>query len=90
MTAFWVAPESRGQGIAEAMVAFVAEWASAQGAAVLEAGVVEDNHRAIAFYKKVGFAEIGRSHPFRGASLKQIILLAKRLTPEDCASEAWD
>ncbi len=80
LTAFWAAPEQRGQGVADAMAAFAAAWALAQGFAVLEATVVEDNHRAIVFYKKVGFEETGQSEPFRVDPSKQIILLAKRLT----------
>ena len=85
LTAFWVAPEQRGLGVADALVAFVADWASALGFAALEAGVVEDNHRALAFYKRVGFLETGRSHPFRGDTSKQILLLAKDLRKEDNA-----
>ena len=79
LTAFWVAPEVRGQGVADALVTFLVQWAVAQGFAVLEANVVEDNHRALAFYKRVGFEETGRSQPFRGDTPKQIILLAKTL-----------
>ena len=79
LTAFWVAPESRGRGIADAMVTFTAAWAAAQGFAALEADVVEDNHQAVAFYKRVGFRATGQSEPFRGDPVKQIIMLAKTL-----------
>ncbi len=80
LTAFWVAPEARGQGVAEAMVALLVEWAAAQGFAVLEAGVVEDNHRAIAFYKRFGFVETGQSEPFRGDPSKRIIGMSLQLS----------
>ena len=30
LTSFWVAPQQRGQGIADALVLFIAEWARAQ------------------------------------------------------------
>ena len=76
LTGFWVAPELRGRGVAEAMTGFVAEWAAAQGFAVLHAEVVEDNHRALAFYKRVGFEETSQSQPFRGNAAKRILLLS--------------
>ena len=79
LTSFWVAPEQRGLGVADALVTFLANWASSQGLATLEADVVEDNHRAIAFYKRMGFQATGHSEPFRGDILKRILLLAKTL-----------
>jgi GNAT superfamily N-acetyltransferase len=90
MTAFWVAPEHRGQGVADAMVTFLVNWATGQGFAVLEADVVEDNHRARAFYRRVGFVDTGQSHSFHGDASKRIILLAKRLMLKGSAGEAWD
>ena len=57
MTAFWVAPEQRGQGIGEALVAGIVDWAKSQGVTTLQAWVVEDNYRALGFYKKLGFQE---------------------------------
>jgi GNAT superfamily N-acetyltransferase len=60
MTAFWVAPEHRGQGVADAMVTFLVNWAT------------------------------GQSHSFHGDTSKRIILLAKRLTSQNSAWEAWD
>ncbi len=79
LSAFWVALERRGQGVADALVTFLADWARVQGAAALEADVVEDNHRAVTFYKRMGFTETGQSEPFRGDPNKRILLLAKKL-----------
>ena len=79
LTSFWVAPEARGQGIGDTLVAFIADWAAAAGFAMLEADVVEDNHRAIAFYKRMWFQATGQSEPFRGDPSKQIVRLAKTL-----------
>ena len=79
LTAFWVAPEARGQGVADALVEFITGWAGAQGFSVLEADVVEDNGRAVGFYKRVGFVETGQSEPFRGAPSKRIIQLSVRV-----------
>lgn len=79
LTGFWVAPDFRGRGAAEAMTGFVIDWAAALGLASLGAWVVEDNHRALAFYKRFGFKETGQSQPFRGDTSKRILLLAKVL-----------
>ena len=79
MTSFWAAPKARGQGVADALVSFIAEWTKAQGLSVLEADVVEDNHRAIAFYKRIEFQATDHSEPFRGDMSRQILLLAKML-----------
>ena len=77
LTAFWVAPERRGLGIEAALVASAAEWASTQGIIALQAWVGEDNHRAIGFYRRVGFSEVGPYQTHTSDSKKQIILLTK-------------
>ncbi len=79
LTSFWVAPGVRGQGVGEAMVMFVADWAASLGFTVLEADVVEDNARARAFYAKAGFRETGGSEPFRGDPSKRILRLTLAL-----------
>lgn len=78
LTAFWVAPEQRGQGVGEALVTAIAGWASSQGIAALQAWVVEDNTRALGFYKKLGFEETGERQPHTPNPAKQI----KRLVYE--------
>ena len=83
LTAFWVAPQQRGQGVGDAMVAFIVTWASVQGFAALRATVVEDNDRAIAFYGKMGFQDTGESEPFRGDTSKRIIVMRRRLEGEE-------
>lgn len=57
LTAAWVDPVARGQGAGEALAASIVAWAVTQNIRTLQAWVREDNPRAIAFYKKVGFAE---------------------------------
>lgn len=63
LTAVWVDPAARGQGAAEALTTSLIDWAHAQGIRTLQAWVMEDNPRALAFYKKMGFGETGQSHP---------------------------
>jgi ribosomal protein S18 acetylase RimI-like enzyme len=77
MTAFWVASESRGQGVGEALVVSAAHWANTRGVTMLQAWVVEDNCRAIGFYRKVGFQTTDLRQPYEPDPAKQIILLTK-------------
>ena len=75
LSAFWVAPESRGTGAGDALVAAAISWAKSQGVTTLQAWVVEDNHRAIGFYKKTGFSDTGQCQPHTPEPSKQIRLL---------------
>lgn len=79
LTAVWVDPAARGQGAGEALVASMVDWAGTQGIRVLQAWVMEGNERAVAFYKKVGFAETGQRQPDEPGSWKYMTLLARRL-----------
>lgn len=49
-----------GKGVAQALMDAVKQEARARGARTLWLGVWEENPRGIAFYRKVGFAEVGR------------------------------
>ena len=82
LTAFWVAPERRGLGVAEALVADAAKWASAQTVTTLQAWVVEDNTRALTFYKMMGFSDTGQRQPHTPEPSKEIILLT--IHPQKC------
>ena len=81
LTAFWVAPQQRGQGIADALVAAIISWAKLQGVTTLQAWVVEDNARALGFYQKFGFEETKERQPHAPDLTKQIKLLTYALTP---------
>lgn len=61
---FYVASEWHGRGIAQALMGRVRECATELGARTLWLGVWEQNLRAIAFYRKVGFRETG-TQPFQ-------------------------
>jgi ribosomal protein S18 acetylase RimI-like enzyme len=60
---FYVAGEWQGRGLANTLMHEVKRQATARGARTLWLGVWEHNARAIAFYRKHGFREVG-SHPF--------------------------
>jgi ribosomal protein S18 acetylase RimI-like enzyme len=59
LISMWVAPEARGRGVAEALVRDVERWACAAGAHRFVLDVVASNARAIAFYRRLGFADRG-------------------------------
>jgi GNAT superfamily N-acetyltransferase len=60
---FYVDQRLHGRGVAQALMAAVRDAARALGCRRLWLGVWERNARAIAFYAKCGFRDIG-SHPF--------------------------
>ena len=65
LVSVYVAPAHRGTGLAVRMVDEVRRWARDDaGARRLHLYVHEDNHRARAFYLRLGFAETGESLPY--------------------------
>jgi ribosomal protein S18 acetylase RimI-like enzyme len=60
LLSFWVAPQARGAGVAARLVSAVETWADERGTTVLRLSVRPDNDRAIAFYRRYGFADTGR------------------------------
>jgi len=60
---FYVDQPHHGRGIAQTLMDAVEDHAVALGGTQLWLGVWEHNHRAIAFYRKRGFAQCG-AHPF--------------------------
>jgi diamine N-acetyltransferase len=56
---FYVAPEWHGRGLAQQLMTRAVEIASQSGAATLWLAVWERNPRAIAFYRKSGFVDVG-------------------------------
>lgn len=60
---FYVAADWQGRGLAQRMMAHVIDAAQRAGAATLWLGVWERNPRAIAFYRKAGYVDVG-AHVF--------------------------
>ena len=65
LISMWVAPEARGTGIGDALIAQVVSFASVHGAAVVRLDVVEGNDPAIRLYERNGFRLTGHQS-FRG------------------------
>jgi ribosomal protein S18 acetylase RimI-like enzyme len=55
---------ARGQGLLGELVARCADWARAQGQSELVLEVHEDNARARAAYRGLGFVETGATQPY--------------------------
>lgn len=64
LAAVYLAPTHRGQDLLAAMVGQCADWARAAGAPVLRLEVHEDNHRAGAAYRRLGFLDSGQRTPY--------------------------
>ncbi|MFJ4172403.1 GNAT family N-acetyltransferase [Paenarthrobacter sp. NPDC089714] len=76
----YVAPEYRGLGLADQMLAHACQAAVADlGAWSLELGVHQDNQRAMAFYKRHGFQLTGESKPYPLDPNKQELFMEKQL-----------
>ena len=59
LMSMWVAPEARGQGVGEALIDAVIEYARLSGAIRLLLDVGDDNEPAIALYARKGFKPNG-------------------------------
>ncbi|MEO0606053.1 MAG: GNAT family N-acetyltransferase [Myxococcota bacterium] len=59
LISMWVEPGFRGQGVADALVAAVLDWAAGEGHASVVLDVKDDNPRAIAAYARLGFERVG-------------------------------
>lgn len=72
-----------GRGVADALMNAALDEARAMGKARLLLGVKDDNHRAIAFYKRHGFAAIGTRQFRVGDGLYDDLVMAR-----DCAARS--
>ena len=59
LLSMWVAPEARGQGMGEALIRQLADWASATGYSRLLLDVADGNQPAIRLYARMGFTPTG-------------------------------
>jgi ribosomal protein S18 acetylase RimI-like enzyme len=74
----WVAPESRGRGVAEALLRAATRWARARRARVVQLGVSCAATAAFRLYLRAGFQESSPPEPLRAGSplLSQTMRLA--------------
>jgi len=76
---FYVDRPWHGRGVAQALMAGLLERAAAAGARTAWLGVWERNPRAIAFYRKSGFAEVGAHEFLLGTDRQRDLVLARPL-----------
>jgi ribosomal protein S18 acetylase RimI-like enzyme len=63
LVGMWVAPSFRGQSVGDRLVDAVCERAREAGALTVTLWVTEVNHRAAAFYRRLGFVPTGVRQP---------------------------
>lgn len=64
----WVAPESRGRGVAASLLRTATDWARSTGARVARLGVIGTDTAAARLYLREGFRYIGEPMPAREGS----------------------
>lgn len=74
---FYVRRAHHGQGIAQLLMTAVFDEARALGGTRLWLGVWERNARAIAFYKKCGFVEVGAQPFLLGSDLQRDLVMSR-------------
>jgi GNAT superfamily N-acetyltransferase len=74
---FYVDRPWHGQGLAQELMKAAASHAHSAGAGTLWLGVWERNPRAIAFYRKCGFAEVGTHTFVLGSDHQRDLVLAR-------------
>lgn len=77
---FYVVPEHRGTGVADALLAALAQHAAARGAAVLRLETGDRQHAALRFYRRHGFTPVPRFGPYVDSATS--VCLERRLDPE--------
>jgi ribosomal protein S18 acetylase RimI-like enzyme len=61
LVAMWVAPHARGAGAGDALVTTLVGHATSAGLRRVTLDVADGNHRAAAFYRRLGFTRTGRT-----------------------------
>lgn len=79
MTSLWSAPRHRRQGVADALVATVLDWAETTGAVEVRQWLVERNAHARAFHESLGFEPTGAERPYEPAPELREVELTLRL-----------
>jgi ribosomal protein S18 acetylase RimI-like enzyme len=76
VAAVYVAPSHRGQGLLARMLDELADWQRGRGATELLLEVHEDNARARAAYRRLGFVETGERRPYPLDESRDELLMA--------------
>jgi ribosomal protein S18 acetylase RimI-like enzyme len=64
LISMWTAPAHRRQGLGRLLVDEIFRWGRRCGVRTMLLMVTSNNHRAIAFYERLGFTLTGRTEPY--------------------------
>lgn len=73
LISMWVAPEARGVGVGDELVAGVCKWARERGAREVRLDVVQTNAPAIALYVRHGFVDVGPAHDMGERAMVKVL-----------------
>lgn len=63
LMSMWVRPQARGDGVSEALIDAVIDWAGVQNASSVHLWVIETNKYARMLYERCGFSATGERQP---------------------------
>ena len=63
LASLWVRPHARGQGVGEALVAAVVDWAGTKNATSVHLWLIDTNQYAWVLYQRCGFSPTGERQP---------------------------
>lgn len=75
----YVLEDFHGRGVAQELIKFALEEVEKRKSEAIWLGVWEKNARALAFYKKLGFDEIGEKEFLLGSDLQRDIIVARHI-----------
>ena len=79
----YVEQRFHGTGVAHDLMAHVLQMATEHGAEAVWLGVWEHNPRAIRFYQRLGFSEVGAHVFVLGTDPQRDLVMVRRLPPQD-------
>jgi ribosomal protein S18 acetylase RimI-like enzyme len=75
---FLLTPEARNQGIGQMVIHEFKNYVRRNGGQAIALGVVEDNQRAFAFWKKLGFAFLHKTEPRQFGNKMQTVSVMRQ------------
>ena len=79
LVSMWIAPAGRGQGVGDALMTAIADWARAAGARVLKLSVVDGNDPAHNLYLRSGFTDTDELGDLMADGIHREIVMRKPL-----------
>lgn len=83
----WVAPESRGRGVAATLLREAIKWARSKRARVVQLGVTCGDTSAVRLYLREGFQAVGSPEPLRSGS--PLLSQTMRLAIDEVVAGPW-